>query len=297
MTMLEGSAAEAGSLDAGHGGAAEGSAASASDLLSGLDRDSRNWIDANGIGGESTEEILSGLVTKSREMESLIGRSVRLPGEDATDEDVAGFYDRVTERLRPQDPSGYEYTLPEGMPEDMPYDADFVDAWRQFSHEMKLPSQVSSKAHDWFMQNAAKAVEVQWQQSQRAYDDKLRAASGTLEESWGRAGSETFKANQEYFHKAVNALGGEDLMQELQGAGLIDEFEQITAPHLVMALSRIGRDHLSEDHMATGGAGGKNPFADDSKNWGEQNAIIRDDPQLARNLIRAAGKSPQTYKL
>ena len=138
MTMTEGSA-EAGSPEAGNGETIEGSMASASDLLSGLDGDSRNWIDANGIKGDNPADLLSGLVTKSREMESLIGRSVRLPGEDATDEDVAGFYDRMTERLRPDDPSGYQYELPEGLPEEMPYDADFVDAWRNFSHELKLP--------------------------------------------------------------------------------------------------------------------------------------------------------------
>lgn len=296
MTMSEGSA-PAGSLDAGNGEAAEGSAALASDLLSGLDGDSREWINANGIGGETPQELLSGLVTKSREMESLIGRSVRLPGEDASEEDVAGFYDRVTERLRPQDPSGYEYELPEGLPEDIPYDADFVDAWRDFSHTMKLPVQVSAKAHDWFMQNAAKAIEGQRQQSQQFYEDTLRSASKALEESWGRPGSDAFNANQEYFQKAVNALGGEDLMQELKESGVIDRFDQITAPNLVIALSRVGKDLFAEDHMVTGQGGGKNPFAEDSKNWGEQNAIIRDDPQHARNLIRAAGKDPRTYKL
>ena len=296
MTMSEGSA-PAGSLDAGNGEAAEGSAALASDLLSGLDGDSREWINANGIGGETPQELLSGLVTKSREMESLIGRSVRLPGEDASQEDVAGFYDRVTERLRPQDPSGYEYELPEGLPEDIPYDADFVDAWRDFSHEMKLPAQVSAKAHDWFMQNAAKAVEGQRQQAISDHQDQARATTQALVSEWGNPNSEEFKANQEYFHKAVNALGGEELMDELYSSGIIDNHDQIMMPGVVLALAKAGRDLFSEDHMVTGQGGGKNPFAEDSKNWGEQNAIIRDDPQHARNLIRAAGKDPRTYKL
>lgn len=296
MTMSEGSA-EAGSLEAGNGEATEGSVASASDLLSGLDRDSRNWIDANGIGDGNPAELLSGLVTKSREMESLIGRSVRLPGEDATDEDVDSFYDRVTERLRPDDPSGYSYELPDGLPEDMPYDSDFVDAWRDFSHEMKLPARISAKAHDWFMQNAASAIEGQRQHSQQVYEDMLRSSSKTLEASWGRVNSDTFNASQEYFHKAVNKLGGQDLMQELRTLGVVDEFDQIAAPNVVIALSRIGRDMFSEDQLVTGHSAGRNPFADNSKNWGEQNAIIRDDPQLARNLIKAAGKDPQTYKL
>ena len=86
-------------------------------------------------------------------------------------------------------------------------------------------------------------------------------------------------------------------MRELRETGVIDGFDQITAPRIVLALSKIGQDVFSEDRMVTGAGAARNPFADDAKNWGEQNAIIRDDPQLARNLIRAAGKDPQTYKL
>ena len=296
MTMSEGSAV-AGSPEAGNGEAANGSMASASDLLSGLDEDSRHWIDANGIKGDNPAEFLSGLVTKSREMESLIGRSVRLPGENASDEDVAGFYDRITERLRPKEASGYRYELPEGLPDDMPYDSDFVDAWRDFSHEMKLPVQLSAKAHDWFLDHAAKAIEGQRQENRQAYEEMLRSATDTLQDNWGKVDSQSFRTHQEYFHKAVDNLGGEALMREMRDAGLIDEADQITAPRLVMAFSKAGRDLFAEDRMVTGDRAGANPFAEDTKNWSEQNAIIRDDPQLARNLIRAAGKDPQTYKL
>lgn len=296
MTMSEGSA-EAGSPEAGNGEATNGSLASASDLLSGLDEDSRHWIDANGIKGDNPAEFLTGLVTKSREMESLIGRSVRMPGDDASDEDLAGFYDRITERLRPKDASGYQYELPEGLPEDMPYDTDFVDAWRDFSHEMKLPAQLSAKTHDWFLGHAAKAIEGQQQENRLAYEEMLRSATDTLQESWGKVDSETFRTNQEFFQKAVDNLGGEALMQEMRDAGLIDDADQITVPRLVMALSKAGRDLFAEDRMVIGERAGANPFSEDTKNWGEQNAIIRDDPQLARNLIRAAGKDPQTYKL
>ena len=296
MTMSDGSAA-AGSPEAGNGEATEGSLAFASDLLSGLDQDSRQWIDANGIKADDPAEFLSGLVTKSREMESLIGRSVRLPGEDASDEEVAGFYDQVTERLRPKDPSGYRFELPEGLPEDMPYDSDFADAWRTFSHEMKLPAQLSARAHDWFLDHAARAIESQRQDGQQAHEALLRSATGTLQENWGKPDSEAFQTHQEHFQRAVDNLGGEALMHEMREAGLIDASDQIAAPRIVMALSKAGEALFAEDRMVTGAPSGANPFAEDTKNWSEQNTIIRDDPQLARNLIRAAGKDPQTYKL
>jgi hypothetical protein len=185
MTMLDGSVLETGSLEAGNSGSDNGSKPSASDLFSGLDRDSRNWIDANGIKSEDPAELVSGLVTKSREMESLIGRSVRFPDRNAGEEEISRFYDSVTERLRPSDPSGYAYSLPEGLPEDMPYDSEFVDDWRQFSHEAKLPAAVSAKAHDWFLHHAAKAIEAQKSENTAFYQRLAEASTKVMEDVWG----------------------------------------------------------------------------------------------------------------
>ncbi len=297
MTTLDGSVDATGSLEAGNGGSNQGSTASASDLVSGLDRDSRNWINANGIDTGDPAQMLSGLVTKSREMESLIGRSVRFPGEDAGEEEISRFYDRITERLRPSDPSGYEFSLPEGLPEDLPYDSDFADAWRSFSHDTKLPASVSAKAHDWFLQHAAKAVEAQKADSKAFYERLADASTKVMEEQWGPLGSDRYAANREHFNKAVDGLGGDALMSELIETGVLDENRRVMAPRVVLALAQAGRAMFAEDRLELGSHAGSNPFSDDTKNWDEQNSIIRDDPTLARRLIRSAGKDPQTYRL
>jgi hypothetical protein len=297
MTTLDGSVLETGSLEAGNGGSDNGSKPSASDLFSGLDRDSRNWIDANGIKSGDPAEMVAGLVTKSREMESLIGRSVRFPDGDAGDEEVSRFYDRVTERLRPSVPSGYAYALPEGLPEDMPYDSDFVDAWRQFSHEARLPAAVSAKAHDWFLQHAARAIEAQKSESRAFHEQLAEASTKVVEDAWGPDGSERYAANREHFDRAVDSLGGDALMRELVETGVLDENRRVLAPRVVLALSEAGRAMFAEDQMVLGGTAGSNPFSDDTRNWEAQNAIIRDDPTLARKLIKSAGKDPQTYRL
>lgn len=86
-------------------------------------------------------------------------------------------------------------------------------------------------------------------------------------------------------------------MRELVETGVLDENRRVLAPRVVLALSEAGRAMFAEDQMVLGGTAGSNPFSDDTRNWEAQNAIIRDDPTLARKLIKSAGKDPQTYRL
>jgi len=297
MTTLDGSATDAGSLDAAEGGSDTGSNPSASNFLSGLDRDSREWINANGISDDDPAEMFSGLITKSREMESLIGRSVRFPAEDASAEEVDTFYDRLTARLRPEDAAGYEYSLPEGLPQDMPYDSEFADAWRQFSHDAKLPAHVSAKAHDWFLQHAATAIQARQSENNALFERLAEDSTKAIEEAWGPQGSRRYATNREHFSKAIDGLGGETLMSELVDAGVIDENQRVLAPRIVMALAKAGEAMFAEDQLVSGGAASRNPFSDESRNWDDQNSIIRDDPTLARQLIQSAGKDPKIYRL
>jgi hypothetical protein len=179
----------------------------------------------------------------------------------------------------------------------MPYDSEFVDDWRQFSHEAKLPAAVSAKAHDWFLHHAAKAIEAQKSENTAFYQRLAEASTKVMEDVWGQTGSERYATNREHFNRAVDGLGGEALMRELVETGVLDENRRVLAPRVVLALSEAGRAMFAEDQMVLGGNAGRNPFSDDSRNWDEQNTIIRDDPTRARQLIRSAGKDPQTYRL
>ncbi|MEX3008354.1 hypothetical protein [Hoeflea sp. TYP-13] len=296
MTQPNGSA-DTGSPEGGNGNGGEGSNANVSEFLSGLDEGSRGWIEANGIKADDPAALLSGVVTKSREMESLIGSSIKVPGKDASAEDVQSFYDKATERLLPKEANGYEYTVPENMPENVPYDSEFADAWREFSFESKLPPALSAKAHDWFVENAVKAQEANKAATDEAYEGIVLKASEAIKAEWGAPDSETHKTGMEHFHKAIQGLGGDALKAELQELGAIDEHNQVVAPNIILALSKVGKQLFAEDSLITGEHADKNPFADDTKDWGKQNAIIRDDPNLAKQLIKAAGKDPKTYRL
>lgn len=199
MTMQEESGATPGSSDAGNDGAGEGSnAASSTDYFSGLDEGSQKWINDNGISKDDPKAMLSGVVTKSREMEKLIGGSLKVPGEDATPEDLQAFYDKATEKLVPADAAGYEYELPEGVPEDMPYDSDFADQFKAFSHEAKMPANVSKQTHDWFVKEMAGAVAAQREADTVAHTGAVKAATKALEAEWGGTDTDEHKAAQEH---------------------------------------------------------------------------------------------------
>lgn len=294
MTTLDVSA-DAGSTPAGNGDVQEGSSPSPStDIMSGLDAGSREWITNNGIKTDDPAAMLSGLVTKSREMESLIGRSVRLPGEDATDEDYAGFYDKVTERLRPQEASGYEFDVPETMPENVPYDSEFADEFRAFAHEVKLPKSVAKQAHDWWVSKAVEKAKANQEAYLTEYTERVTSATKAIGEAWGPEGSEGYKAKQELFFKAAKGLG---ILDELTGT-VIDDNNQVVNPKMVIALSKVGEAMFAEDSLVEGGdVFASNPFANDTVNRTKQDEIVRKDPEKAKRLIKMAGKDPQTWRL
>lgn len=294
MTTLEGSV-ESGSPEAGNGGAGEGSTVTSSnDYLSGLDEGSREWITNNGIKTDNPAELLSGVVTKSREMESLIGKSLRLPGEDATPEDLNKFYDKATERLRPQEASGYEFTVPEEMPEDLPYNSEFADEWRQFSFDAKLPKNVSSEVHDWFVTKSIEQVQAQQEAHIADLTNRATESSKVISEDWGQEGTEGYNAKQEFFFKAAEGLG---ILDSLKSNGILDEHNQVLDGKMVVALSKVGEAMFAEDTLVGGDNRlvGGNPFADDTKNYTKQSELIKSDPELAQRLIKQAGKDPARY--
>lgn len=295
MTTLDVSG-DPGSTPAGNGDGGDGSnPPSSTDIMSGLDQGSRDWITNNGIKTDDPAAMLSGVVTKSREMESLIGKSLRLPGEDAKPEDLDAFYDKATERLRPQEASGYDFAPPEDMPEDVPYNSEFADQFRQFAFDAKIPKFVANKTHDWFVQMAVESQKAQAKEHLESYTKQVTDASAEVATAWGPQGSEKFKTEQEYFYKGAKGLG---ILDDLKSLGVIDDQNQIAFAKPVIALAKVGRAMFGEDTLETGESFvGANPFADDTKSWSKQDEIVRKDPDLARRLIKQAGKDPATWRL
>jgi hypothetical protein len=79
--------------------------------------------------------------------------------------------------------------------------------------------------------------------------------------------------------------------------GLLTEEGAVTNAALALALAKAGEALYAEDTLAGSGPDGANPWATDQENLGHQGQILRQDPERARVLIRAAGLEPASFGL
>jgi hypothetical protein len=96
--------------------------------------------------------------------------------------------------------------------------------------------------------------------------------------------------------RAAHQLGLKDALVK---GGLLTADGGVRNATLAFALARVGKELFSEDSFATGDGAGviSNPWAKETSNLTEQGRLVRQDPDKARALIRAAGQNPATYGL
>src|SRR5581483_7834125 len=122
-------ASDAGMAGAANGGG-QGSTSASADPLAGLqDAGIREWVGKSGFK-DITPQSFEGLAKKARDAESLIGKSVQLPGDNATAEELAKFYNRLG---RPEKADAYEFKLPDGLPANFNYDAEQAKAFKDWA--------------------------------------------------------------------------------------------------------------------------------------------------------------------
>jgi len=266
-------------------GTSNGSDDATANPFSGLEGDNQSWIEAKGT------KSVSDLVTMARNSEKMTG-GLHLPAKDAAPEDISSFIDKATKNFMPEDASGYDFAMPEGMPEDMHYDAEMADNMKSWMFESGLPPQMADKFHSHIVNEFMVPVyEAELAQVQQSVD----TSNALMKNEWGEPDSLEHKTQMEYVLKTVN--GFEGYRDALIEAGAIDEENNILNAALLMPLAKIGEMHFSEDDLVTGDNNEANPFAEDSQNWSKANQIIANDPAKAKSLIIAAGKKPVDYRL
>ena len=285
-------AAPAGTPGENKGGGDQGSDATASDAFAGLDTGTREWIGTKGY------KTVADVTAAARNAESLIGRSVQIPADDAKPEDIEKFLDKATAKYRPKDADGYEFKLPEGVPKEMPYDADFAKEFKGAAHKLGLTARQAAAVHDFYVGRAAGAFTAQGE----ANGARASAATEALEKAWGKPDSETFQKQSDNALRAIKGLGGDELMASFREAGL---FAKVGANDVVMsgpiaiALAKVGERLFKEDSLEAGSSqnASDNPFKDgpDKGNLTAQGILWNSDPEKAERLVRAAGFTPEQF--
>ena len=266
--------------------ALNGSGDGGGDWLAGLSEDNRSLVEAKKWGSDPNQ-----VVKGYRDLEAHASKALVPPGSDAGPEDWDTFYGKLG---RPETPNGYEFQLPDGVPENMPYDDTIKTQFQNWAHEAGLTPKQAAIVHDRYMQSAAEmyteAVEETATTVTRAHDQLVK--------DWGDPESASYKRNLELAQRAIRQLGGDDLRDELARFGFITQRGEAASAKITQMLAKVGEQLFAEDTVYAGPTASSNPFADGPHhNLTEQGKILRSDPKRARALIQAAGQDPALYRL
>lgn len=179
------------------------------------------------------ESGISGLAKSWVSAQQLIGKDkIILPGEKATDEEWATLHAKLG---RPEDPSKYDFKLPDGQA----MDEKFSGGFKETAFKAGLNGKQVQQLAEWYAKEAGAAVEGK----QVASAAELTKALDTYRQSLG--GQEKFMSRVDTARQAVRALGDEKLTSFLKesGAG--------SRPEMIEFFAKLA-GMMSEDKLRDG---------------------------------------------
>jgi hypothetical protein len=168
---------------------------------------------------QSVGDLAKGHVHLSR----MMGNSVKIPGEDTTDEERNDFYTKLG---RPETADKYEYARPD-MPEGMPYDEDSEKAFKQLAHDQGLSQTQLGSILDFYNKFALDS-----QIDQKLHmDEAYFKGEAALQKEWGMKG---YDRNVSIAQRAMKEFGGPELEK------LLTEDPRGSHPALIKAFYQMG---------------------------------------------------------
>lgn len=241
-------------------------------------------------GWKSGDDMVSAYKTQAEGMKDL----VRIPGDDASDEDKAAYRQAMGV---PDSADGYELQVPKDMPEGLTYDNELATKFKAKSHELGLTPAQAQGLHDMQMEHMTgrlegyqKQVADQAAEREAEVAAKADAATEDLIKAWGKQGSESYNENLALANRAL-AAGGEDLKAELHDKGVFGKDGEVLMPAFVKLLSVHGKALYGEGNPHLGdGSGEANPWDPETFNLTEQGKIYKESPEKAEQLKALAAK-------
>lgn len=167
----------------------------------------------------SKDEAVKALVHAQR----LLGRRpdlsgyVRVPADDAADEDWAAFH---AASGRPEEPAGYEFPEPP-LPKGVALNQELFEGFRARAHEMGLSSRQAKGLFEWFVPLTVEALQSRQDEAAKAKESEL-ASLRTVH------GGKTQQVLDDA-KRAALTLGGEELLHSLDATGAGDRASVIQA--------------------------------------------------------------------
>ncbi|RWO68969.1 MAG: hypothetical protein EOS17_16880 [Mesorhizobium sp.] len=262
----------------------------------------KSWFDglsegnrklADNKGWTKPEGGIEKVLTSYAELERLQGESLRVPAADAPKEEWEKFNSKLPETMRPvTSPEKVEYTRPEGLPSDLPYDEALATASKSWAAEAGATPKVAQAYHDKFVGYMADQVKAH----QTALAASVEATHEDLVKDWGPKDSEGFRQKHELANRAAKKL---DLVDAFKEAGILLPDGALTKSKVARALSAVGEAMFKEDTIDNDASrGGENPFKKDAsggRNISAISALVKSDPERAKRLAREAGENPDLW--
>ena len=215
---------------------------------------------------------------------------IKVPGEDASDEDRAAFAKALGV---PDTEDGYQFSLPEKMPENVQYDENLAASFKAKAKEIGLTLAQAQALHDFQMEavgTQANAFLEGQKQAEAEKTAKAEASHDALVKAWGKEGSESYNKNLALANRALSKMVPDGkLMEEFKSNGVFSEDGAVLMPHFAQALAGIGQTLYSEDGDLNGDTQtDENPWDADTFNLTKQGEIYKANPEKAERLKAAA---------
>lgn len=288
-----------GGTDTQNGGKGDGdgqgsSDGGAPDLFAELEGDTREWLQKSNLN--DPKEIAK----KAHEQAKLLGNAIRLPGKNATPEEKAEFLNKLG---RPEAPDGYEFAVPKDLPEEIPYDGERAAGFKAKAHELGLTKDQAAAMHDWFIGETVNDFKAGAEKSVKELAATAEVETGKLTKLWGPLDGPQAAANLELADRFVLNAGGEEAWSELERIGAVKSItvgdkthKVVTSAVLAQMFANAGAALYKEGEVLRGNADRlDNPFADKSFNLTSAMKLAKEDPEQAKSLIAAAGKTPKDF--
>lgn len=216
-----------------------------------------------------------------------------------TADDVLKSYSEIQKAFSGRDPkastyklSDYSFTAPTDEAAKKQYSPERAEALKQFAQKTGISPDHAAALHDFYISNSMDEGKKSAAKYTADINAKFEAASQSLEKSWGVPDSPGFKRNAEMAFRTIRELGIGDTLAE---AGLLVKTPEgkmnVANAKIVEALAKVGASMYAEDSMYGNTAATANPFAvgTATENATKAGEIMRNDPDKAEALIRAAG--------
>jgi len=188
-------------------------------------------------------------------LEKYFDGTIKIPGENATAEEVERYHAKLG---RPDTPDDYDFEKQE-VPDGMNYDEHMEGEFLKKAHGMGLNSKQVGELYGWY-NSQTKDMFVQHQVAQ---ENSIQKAEIELRADWGRQYEEKISSIQ----RLVDQYATNDEKQYLETSGFGND------PNVARMMDRIAKDHGEAKHL---GDPKINAFTDPESAQRAKDAFYRD---------------------